>query len=507
MREIKATHETPASKHHLKAMIRMIRTQAVLPAFLGLFFTFTAIAQTPGAATLSGNNSNGQQSQPVVPTLPPSLDQFNGSAITDRPVPGVIKLSVLDAIDRGLKHNLGLLLSQEQTGNARAQRWRSLSDLLPNISVRSSETVQQINLAAFGIPFTVNGSTVVGPFAIFDARPAMTERLLDFSALNHLRSAAEIEKAANFNVQDARELVVLVVGNQYLLTLAEAARLDTAKAQLTTGQAIFQQAQDMKNAGTVAGIDVLRAQVQMQQEQQRVLSAENDLEKQRMALARTIGLPLTQQFELTDTVPYAPLPEINLEQALAEAYARRPEYLAAQARTRAAEMEVKAAYGEALPTLDLDGDYGVIGPNIGTAQQTYSLGAGIRIPVFQGGKVRADVLQAKSNLNQFRSQLEDLHGRIELEVRSAMLDVKTSDQQVAVAKQSIDLAAEQLKQAQDRYASGVSGSLEVVQSQEAVAVANETYIQALYLNNIAKLALARALGVAEQQTRTFLGGK
>jgi outer membrane protein TolC len=251
----------------------------------------------------------------------------------------------------------------------------------------------------------------------------------------------------------------------------------------------------------------LRAQVQMQQQQQRVLSAENDLEKQRMALARTIGLPVTQQFELTDTVPYAPLPEINLEQALKETYSRRPEYLAAQARTRAAEMEVKAAYGEALPTLDLDGDYGVIGPNIGTAQQTYTLGAGIRIPVFQGGKVRADVLQAKSNLNQLRSQLDDLHGRIELEVRSAMLDVKTSDQQVAVAKQSIDLAAEQLKQAQDRYASGVSGSLEVVQSQEAVAVANETYIQALYLNNIAKLALARALGVAEQQTRTFLGGK
>lgn len=498
--------KTPASKHFLRDVTRMLRTQAVLPAFLILFFTFPAIAQIPAPATPSNSNTSGQQSQPVVPPLPPSLGQFSGSALTDKPVPGVIQLSLLDAINRGLKHNLGLLLSQEQTGNARAQRWRSLSELLPNITVRSSETIQQINLAAFGIPFTVNGSTIVGPFAIFDARPAMTERLLDFSALNHLRSAAENEKAANFNVQDARELVVLVVGNQYLLAIADAARLDTAKAQLTTGQAIFQQAQDMKNAGTVAGIDVLRAQVQMQQQQQRVLSAENDLEKQRMALARTIGLPLMQQFELTDAVPYAPLPEMNLEQALAEAYTRRPEYLAAEARTRAAEMEVKAAYGEALPTLDLNGDYGVIGPNIGSAQQTYTLGAGVRIPVFQGGKVKADVLQAKSNLNQLRSQLEDLHGRIEFEVRSAMLDVKTSDQQVAVAKQSVDLAGEQLKQSQDRYASGVSGSLEVVQSQEAVAAANETYIQALYLNNIAKLTLVRALGVAEQQVRAFLAG-
>lgn len=498
-----------SNQDYLKDVNRMIRTKGVLPAVFLLLFSLHLAAQAPGpASSTTGSNTADQQSQPeIMVTLPPSLDQFNGSAMVDKAVPGVIKLSLIDSINRGLKHNLGLLLSQEQTGNARAQRWRSLSSLLPNISVRSAETIQQTNLAAFGIPFTVNGSTIVGPFAIFDARPVMTERLLDFSALNRVRSAAENEKAANFNVQDARELVVLVVGNQYLLTLADAARLDTAKAQLTTDQAIFQQTQDMKAAGTVAGIDVLRAQVQMQQQQQRVLSAEGQLEKQRMALARTIGMPVSQQFELTDAVPYAPLPEINLEQALANAYTRRPEYLAAQARTRAAEMQVKAARGEALPTLDLNGDYGVIGPTIGAARQTYSLAAGVRIPIFQGGKVKADVLQAKSNLDQLRSQLEDMHGRIELEVRSAMLDVKTSDQQVNVAKQSIALAGEQLKQAQDRYASGVSGSLEVTQAQEAVAAANETYIQALYLNNVAKLSLARALGVAEQQTREFLGGK
>lgn len=501
--------KTSASNHdYLKDVRRMIRTKGVLPAVFLVFISLPIAAQTSSPTSPASSNTGDQQSQPeVIPALPPSLDQFNGSAKVDKPVPGVVKLSLLDAINRGLRHNLGLLLSQEQTGNARAQRWRSLSTLLPNITVRSSETIQQINLAAFGIPFTVNGSTIVGPFAIFDARPAMTERLLDFSALNRVRSAAENEKAANFNVQDARELVVLVVGNQYLLTIADAARLATAKAQLTTDQAIFRQTQDMKTAGTVAGIDVLRAQVQAQQQQQRVLSAEGQLEKQKMALARTIGMPVSQQFELTDAVPYAPLPEINLEQALLDAYRRRPEYLAAEARTRAAEMQLKAARGEALPTLDLNGDYGVIGPTIGKARQTYSLGAGLRIPIFQGGKVKADVLQAKANLDQLRSQLEDLHGRIELEVRSAMLDVKTSDQQVAVAKQSIDLAAEQLKQAQDRYASGVSGSLEVVQSQEAVAAANETYIQALYLNNVAKLELVRALGVAEQQTRAFLGGK
>jgi outer membrane protein TolC len=452
-------------------------------------------------------NEQRQMPSEIIQSQSPQLQQFNGSGIVDKPVPGIIKLSILDAIDRGIKHNLGLLLSQQQTEAARAQRWRNLSYLLPNVTVKSSETVQQTNLAAFGLPFTVNGSTIVGPFAIFDTRPAVTERLVDFSALNRLRAASENEKAANFNVQDARELVVLVVGNQYLLAIADAARLQTAQAELVTATAIFQRTQDMKKAGVVPQIDVLRAQVEMQQRQQRVLATRNQLEQQIMALERTIGLPVSQQIELSDTVPYAPMEELNVEDALQRAYDRRPEYLAAESRVRAAEMQVKAARAELLPTLDLNGDYGVIGPTVGGARATFAVGAGLRIPVFQGGRTKADLLQAQSILKQQKLQLEDLHGRIEFEVRSALLDIKTAEEQVAVAKQSVDLATDQLKQAQDRYAAGVSGSLEVVQAQGALTGANETYIQALYLNNVAKLSLARGLGVAEQMTRSFLGGR
>jgi outer membrane protein TolC len=483
----------------------MTRTKAVLLASFLLAVISSAWGQFSGSGFPPPSANQPPPETITFPTL--SAEQFNGSGTVDKLVPGVIRLSLLDAINRGIKHNLGLVLSQEQTATARAQHLRDLSALLPQINVTSAESIQQINLAAFGIPFSVNGSPIVGPFGLFDARPHMSERLLDFTAVKRLRSAAESEKAANFTLQDARELVVLVVGNQYLLVLEDAARLDTTRAQLTTAQTIFQQAQDMKKAGTVPGIDVLRAQVQMQEQQQRVLSAENQVEKQRMSLARTIGLPVTQLFELTDQVPYAPLPELNVDEELARTYARRPEYLAAEARVRAAEMQVAAAREERLPTLDLSGDYGVIGPEAGNAQQTYSLAAGLRIPVFQGGKVRADIQQAQSNLNQLKSQLEDLRARIEYEVRSALLDVKTSNEQVAVAQQSIDLAGEQLKQARDRFRSGVSTSLEVVQSQEAVASANETYIDALYLNNVAKLSLVRALGVAEQRTRAFLEGK
>lgn len=482
-----------------------MRTQSVLVALFIFLTALSSAAQLPGVGAAPAPD---RQAPAVNTALPPSLESFSGSGTVDKLVPGEIQLSLLDAIDRGLKHNLGLLLSQQQTDLARAQYRRQLSALLPNISGSASDSLNQINLAAFGIPLPAGlKSPVVGPFAVFDAHANMSETLLDFNAINRVRAASENEKAAKFTVQDARELVVLLVGNQYLLTVASAARLETTKAQFNTAQTIFQQTQDLKTAGVAAGIDVLRSQVQMQTLQQRMLAAQNQYEQQKMSLARTIGIPVAQPFQLTDAVPYAPLAALNLEAALAHAYQVRPEFRAAESRVRSAELAVKAAKGEALPTVELNGQTGYIGPAPGSAEVTYSISAGVRIPIFQGGKVKADVGQAAALLGQERLQLENLRSRVEYEVRSALLDVKTSDDQVAVANQQIGLAAEQLKEAQDRYKAGVSGSLEVVQAQEAVAGANENHIQALYQNNVAKLTLARALGEAEQRTRAFLGGK
>lgn len=481
--------------------------QAILVCIFLLFAGAFASAQLPGQVA---NSATQPQEQPAAPTAPQSfsLGAFNGSGKVDKPVAGEIPITILDAIDRGIRHNLGLLLSNEQSETARAEYRRSLSALLPNLTGTARDSIQQINLAAFGIPLPAGlHSPLVGPFNVLDARVVMTERFLDFSARNRAHQAQENEKTARFTVQDARELVVLVVGNQYLLTVAAGSRLAAANAQLTTAKTIFEQAQDLKKAGVSAGIDVLRAQVQMQTQQQRVLAAQNQVEQQKLTFARIIGLPVSQQFQLTDTVPYAPLPPLNLDQALAQAYKQRPEYLAAESRVRAAELGVSASRSERLPTAEVNGDIGFLGQGWTNMENTYTVAAGIRIPIFDSGRISADVAQSQSELRQSRLQLEDLHNRVEQEVRSALLDVQTSNQQVAVAQQSIDLATEELKQAQDRFKAGVSGSLDVVQAQESVATANETYIQALYLNNVAKLTLARALGVAEKQTRAFLGGK
>src|SRR5947209_1025487 len=423
-----------------------MRTKAARAVSFLFLVAASALAQLPTAAP-TGNTS--EEQTPAIGVTQTSLqDTFTGSGSVDRLVPGVIQLSLLDSIDRGLKHNLGLLLSQQQSEQARAQYRRQLAGLLPNIVGNVSETVNQINLAAFGIPLPPGlTSPVVGPFGVFDAHANMSAAVLDFNLLNRVRAASENEKAAKFTLQDARELVVLVVGNEYLLTVASAARLDTAKAQFTTAQTIFQQTTDLKKAGVAAGIDVLRAQVQMQTQQQRVLAAQDQYERQRMTFARTIGLPVSQQFQLTDKVPYAPLPPFDLEQALTQAYQHRPEYLAAESRTRAAELAVKAAKGEALPSVQLNGQLGAQGPAPGSSEMVYSLSGGVRIPIFQGGRVAADVAQAEAQLRQSKMQLEDLRSRVEFEIRSALLSVKTSDDQVQVARQQIDLAAEQLKEA------------------------------------------------------------
>jgi len=263
----------------------------------------------------------------------------------------------------------------------------------------------------------------------------------------------------------------------------------------------------MKKAGVVAGIDVLRSQVELQAQQQRLLAVQNEYEKEKMALARTIGFPAGQQLNLSDKLPFTPAPPITLDEALERAYRSRADYRSAQALVRAAEQAKKAARAEGLPSIAANGDYGLIGNGPTNSHGTFTAAAGLTVPIFQGGKVRADELQADALLQQRRSQLEDIRGRIDQDVRTAFLDLKTAADQVAVAQSSVQLANEQVAQARDRFASGVTNTIEVVQAEEALAAANENYISSLFAHNLAKLSLARALGVAEEATKQFLGGR
>jgi outer membrane protein TolC len=417
----------------------------------------------------------------------------------------VLRLTIKEALDRGLRQNLGLLEREEAVRFERGRRWKELSDLLPNLKTMTSANIERDNLAARGL--TLPGvPTVVGPYSYYDARIFLTQRVFDLSAIDRTRSAGKALEAARHSYRDARELVVAAVGNAYLQTLAGEARVETARAQLATAQTLFDNAVQMHKAGVTPGIDELRARVELQSRQQQLIAAENEFEKQKLAIARIIGLPLGQDIELADKAPYAPLASINLEQALERAYQSRQDYKSAMALVRAAELTLNAATAKYLPSLSLEANYGELGTDPGKLRDTYKVSGVLTIPIFQGGSVRGDVLRAEAELRRSRDELADLRARIGFELRAALLDLKAAARQVEVAGTRIELAELTLSQARDRFAAGVSDNLEVVQAQDSVAAAHEAYISSLYAHNLAKLELARALGVAEKEVKEYFGG-
>src|SRR5580700_9513527 len=421
----------------------------------GIFFVLTmSLAAAP---VLFSQAAPGTPSPNV--SVPGSQQPFLGSEPEGKASGTVLQIDLRDAIDRGLRNNLGLLLAGDQTVQANGERWKELSNLLPNLSAGIIEDVQTTSL-----------------------------------------------KASRFSYKDAREFVVLAVGNAYLLSIASAARVETAQAQVKNAQALYDKADDQRKAGLSPAIDKLRAQVELQTRQQQLIAASNDLAKQKLSLARIIGLPPGQEFLLTESAPYQELTPLPLETYLQHAYASRPDYQAALAQVRAAELSRRSATAGHYPSLDMNANLGDIGVTPAHSNGTWQVQGGVTIPIFAGGKTHSDVLEAESQLRQARSQLGDLGGRIDYEVRTALLDLHSAAEQVEVARSSVDLAEQTLAQSQDRFTAGVADNLEVVQAQESVATAHENYIQSLYGHNLAKIELARAIGDAEEGVKRYLKG-
>ena len=471
--------------------------------FSGLLICGAAIslAQTE---TTPGSSNPGQ----AIPGTS-GVSPFAGS-VPAKLVPGVMPLSLQDAINRGLKQNLGLLLSHADIGSARGQRWEQLSALLPHVTAAPYVAESKLNVDELGFAGLANLlhiSPSVGPFSYFDARANATQTLFDWKSINATRAASQSLKSAAYTFKDARDLVVLAVGYVYLQALADAARIETAEAQVKTAQALYDQAADQINAGTSPDIDGLRTKVELQTRQQQLIQAKNNFAIQKLTVARVIGLAPGQEFEFTDKAPYQAIEAITVDEALKRAYASRSDYQAAMTDVRAAEFARKAAVAGYLPSLSLNADYGLGGSHPSTATPVADARGTLSIPIFQGDSVHGDVLQADARLEQSRERLENLRAQIDSDVRAALLNLQSSADQVNVARSNIDLAEETLIQSRDRFSAGVTDTVEVVQSEEAVASAHEQYISSLYNYNYGKISLVRALGIAEQGVKEFFGGK
>ena len=453
-------------------------------------------------------NSGGANSVNLINSTVNVQGPYSGSVQNGKASGTAVSLSLGDAIRQGLQYNLGSITSAQGVRQAQGQRYEALNALLPQINGVLREDVQQTDLAALGLKFNFPGvPKIVGPYNYFDLRATLNQTLADLVKIRNLRAARENVKTSELTAKDARDLIVMAVGGSYLQVGASAARVNVARAAVMTAQAVYQQASDRNIAGLNARIDATRSRVELQTEQQRLRSLQADYEKQKLTLARIIGLPLAQEFTLADDFPFQSLEGLTQEQALDKAFANRADLQAAQSQVRAAELTRKAVLAERYPTVGITTDYGAIGINPAQSHGTFTFSGSVNFPIFQGTRVKGDLLQADAALEQRKSELEDLRGRVDYDIRNAFIDLQSAADQISVAKSNVDLAQETLTQARDRFAAGVADTVEVTQAQESVATANNDYINAVYSHNLAKVTLARAIGQAEQSVQQFLKGK
>ncbi len=443
----------------------------------------------------------------------PNEQKLPGGITVERSTPGALPLSLDDAIDRGLKRNLQMLLIQQNERIVHGELLTVENSLLPSMTAKGTLAAQQIDLAALGFrPGGLVGLGIApGTFPTIvkvntaEAQISLNQQLFNVSAYYLYRSAQKAATAANLSTLNVRGGVTLSVGTQYLLALADAAQIENARALAKADEVAYQQAKDSHDAGVGTNLDMLRARVQLQTQQQAVISAENAFAKDKIALNRLIGLPADQEITLTDTAPYAQFAELPLPDAMKLAFERRKDLLNLEAQLAVATQAHKAVKSERLPTLAFDGYYGVLGEVGGLFHGVFAATGKVSVPVFEEGQLRGESEVAAAQVMALQQQIESLRVSIEWQIRAAMLDVQSSNELVKVARSNVDLATQEVQDASERFKAGVDDNLPVVQAQATLAQAQSRLVQTLYQYNQSKLTLARNTGVVESQYKVYLG--
>jgi outer membrane protein TolC len=467
-------------------------------------------SQPSGAGGFGGSGAPGGSSSSGMSVLaaPAQVNSstYQGSLVKQAPVPGVLPLTLNQAIHMGLQYNLGLVLSGTNAASARAQQLQQLQALLPTVTGTAKESVQQINLRAQGL--SIPGfPTIIGPYGYTDIRGSVQWSILNLSSLDNFLASKHNFQGSKLSIEDAKDMVVLTVGNAYLLCIADGSRVQSAQAQVSTSKVSLDQAVANHQAGTSPLLDELRARVDYQTQQQTLISAQNQYEKDKIALARAIGLPLEQSYELADQAPFKALENVDVNAAVQQGLAHRQDLQALQQQVEGARASRSAATAERYPTIAFSGDYGDIGPTLGHSHGTFDAVGTASVPLFEEAKLRGDARDAQAQLEQKQAQLSDLRGQISADVRNSILDIEAAAKQVSVATSNAALATEALSEAQQRYAAGVSDNLAVSQAQQSMAQADDQLVASLYQHNVAKLSLARAMGIAQTNYKDYVGGK
>ena len=459
----------------------------------------------------------GARGSAQAPNPSSAANPFYGS-VTLKPATGaVLQLSLDEAVRRGLETNLGLKEAEDNEKAIHGEKNEALQEFLPTITLEGGTGVFQHNLAALGFgPSTLNkfasrfGMSAAGFSTI--TRDDLTRGQINFSeilfsgpVIAGWRAAGAAERAAYFSKMSARGEVVQQVATAYLRALAAASEVDDATALEQADRVLFDQMHEAHLAGTAANLDELRARVQLQAQQQVVFAAQNTLDKSLILLKREIGIDPGQKIQLTDTAPYSELAAQTPEEVRAVAYKNRQDYQNLQNQLEEMKAVHEAYRSQRLPTLTFGGYWGTDTVNGAGTHGNFAAVGTLSFPLFREASLRGNEEASAAQLAGVRSQLEDARGRIDQQVRSALLDVEATHKLVEVARSNVALATRALSDETDRVNAGVDDNLPLVTAQATLARAETNMVESLYQYNLAKLALARSAGILEQQYRVYLG--
>lgn len=458
-----------------------------------------------GVAAVQNGNSNADRTVSTIQSSVTASGRFQGSMPDPSDSGAPVTLSLQDAVRRGLQFNLGAASEASDSTRIRGERLEALSHLLPNVTGNISENVTQLYLPAEGLSASLFGASsslhiplVTGQYHYYSLSGHATENVLDLTALHNLKAASASVSAADLNVRDAHEIVVLTVGGTYLQVLADAAVVEAQKREIEFANVTYQRASELHASGVRPRIDVDRSLVELRTEQQRLESYEAELSKEKIRLARLIGLHTGTRISLSDSLADKLSDMKALDDYIQHSLTQRNDLQAAREHLQAAEQAQKAARSESLPTLSIGGHYGLQGTTMDTGRIEYNGVVSVNVPIWQGGRAKADTQQANAVVAEQRMEYQDLGERVEADVRVAYIDATVAARQVAVARENQSLARETVLDAQDRFQAGVTDSVELVQAHQIMASADRDYIASLFSQSLARLRLAQAEGTAEQ---------
>jgi outer membrane protein TolC len=456
--------------------------------YIALFSVLVCPALTPARSQPQSQSQAQPQSQHQQSSLP-----------ADAPA-GVMRLTLDQAVALALKQNTTAQIAVLTAGQGQQEQKIALSELLPQVQVGATEQWERLNLVAqFGGRRIFPGFPGhLGPYPVFSAGPSFNGPILDLTLFRRYQASRNTANASRADSLSTREQVILLVVSQYIGTLRSMADVQASQSRVDLAQALYNQAADLQKEGVGTGIDTLRANVELQNENQRLLEAQATRETSLFGLSRLLNLDPRQQIELGDSLSFFETPQPDVEASIEEGLSARHEWKSMQEQMRAAENQRKAASAERLPSIHFNGNWAQLGTDPSGVIPTYNYAGTLSVPLFTGGRIRAEIVRADLDIQKLRQQQADLRNQIALDVKTALINLDSARSQVRVANLGVQLSKEEVDQARDRFNAGVANNIEVIQAQDSLARANDNQIAALYRFNQARADLARSIGQMER---------